>query len=151
VGKTKRGKGTKLMAVEDYTGLPISVYVASTASPHHEVTLAQETVTKKCFVSNEYPARLIGDRAYDSDPLDYRLAVDHGIELIAPHRSNRRAPYTQDGLVLRRYKHRWKIERLFAWLQSFRRIQIRYDDYHVDNYLGFVQLGCMMILPRRCL
>ena len=59
MGKTKRGKGTKLMAVADYTGLPISVYVASAASPH-EVTLAQETVTK-CFVSNEYPARLIGD------------------------------------------------------------------------------------------
>ena len=145
-GKTKRGKGTKLMAVAaDYTGgLPISVYVASTASPHNEVTLAQETVTK-CFVSNEYPARLIGDRAYDSDPLDYRLAVDRGIELIAPHRSNRQqAPCTQDGRVLLcRYKHRWKVERLFAWLQSFRRIQIRYDDYHVDNYLGFVQLGCI--------
>lgn len=147
MGKTKRGKGTKLMAVADYTGLPISVYVAS-ASPH-EVTLAQETVTK-CFVAYEYPARLIGDRAYDSDPLDYRLAVDQDIELIAPHRSNRQAPCTQDGRVLRRYKHRWKIERLFAWLQSFRRIQIRHD-YHVDNYLGFVQLGCMMILLRRCL
>jgi hypothetical protein len=32
---------------------------------------------------------LIGDRAYDSDPLDDELQND-GIELIAPHRSNRR-------------------------------------------------------------
>jgi len=33
-----------------------------------------------------YPERLIGDKAYDSDPLDVKLAVDYGIELIAPHR-----------------------------------------------------------------
>jgi len=133
------------MAVADNTGLPIAIHVTS-ASPH-EVTLAQETVTK-CFVSDEYPARLIGDRAYDSDPLDYRLAMDYEIELIAPHRSNRRSASTQDGRVLRRYKHRWKIERLFGWLQNFRRIAMRHD-YYVDNYLGFVQLGCMMILLRR--
>jgi hypothetical protein len=39
-----------------------------------------------------------------------------GIELIAPHRRNRKKPKTQDGRPLRRYKRRWKIERLFAWL-----------------------------------
>ena len=34
------------------------------------------------------PQNLIGDRAYDSDPLDEELRRD-GIEMIAPHRSNR--------------------------------------------------------------
>jgi hypothetical protein len=34
------------------------------------------------------PENLIGDRAYDSDPLDAELRKD-GIEMIAPHRSNR--------------------------------------------------------------
>ena len=38
VGKTKRGKGTKIMAVADRHGLPVSVCVES-ATPH-EVTLA---------------------------------------------------------------------------------------------------------------
>lgn len=38
VGKTKRGKGSKIIAVADRHGLPISVCVAS-ATPH-EVTLA---------------------------------------------------------------------------------------------------------------
>jgi hypothetical protein len=28
---------------------------------------------------------MIGDRAYDSDPLDARLQQQHGIELVAPH------------------------------------------------------------------
>ena len=135
------------MAVADGNGLPVAVHVAS-ASPH-EVTLAEETVAQ-CLVTDEKPARLIGDRAYDSDPLDYRLAVEHGIELIAPHRSNRQSPSTQDGRPLRRYRRRWKVERLFAWLQNFHRIQVRYD-YYAQNFLGFVQLGCMMILLRRCL
>ena len=40
------------------------------------------------------PENLIGDRAYDSDPLDEELRKD-GIEMIAPHRSNRSKPPTQ--------------------------------------------------------
>src|SRR5262249_19518651 len=41
------------------------------------------------------PENLIGDRAYDSDSLDAELRKD-GIEMIAPHRSNRSKPPTQD-------------------------------------------------------
>jgi hypothetical protein len=156
VGKTKRGKGTKKLravAADSADGLPISIHnVTSAASPHHEVTtLAEDTVpTKKCFLTDEKPARLIGeDRAYDSDPLDYQqqqqqqLATKQGIELIAPHRYNRRAPDTQDGLPLRRYKRRWKVEErllLFAWLQNFRRIQVRHD-YYAQNFLDLFCLA----------
>src|SRR5213080_1341265 len=35
-------------------------------------------------------ARLIGDKAYDSDRLDRELAERYGIEMIAPHRGERR-------------------------------------------------------------
>jgi transposase len=90
---------------------------------------------------------LIADRGYDSDPLDARLA-QQGIELIAPHRSNRRRAPTQDGRSLRRYRRRWKIERLFAWLQNFRRLVARYER-HAENFLGMVQLGCIIILSRQ--
>ena len=81
MGKTKRGKGTKLMVLADGSGLPISVHVAS-ASPH-EVTLVERTLESR-FVK-EKPKQLIGDRAYDSDPLDVELGCQ-GIEMIAPHR-----------------------------------------------------------------
>jgi len=54
-----------------------------------------------------------GDRVFDSDPLEARLKAD-GIVLIAPHRSNRPNPKTQDGHSLRRYKRHWKVERLWA-------------------------------------
>ncbi|MEO9321362.1 MAG: hypothetical protein ABI361_11890 [Nitrososphaera sp.] len=42
----------------DNFGVPIAVCVASASQ--HEVTIVEETVTQ-CFVSDEYPARLIGD------------------------------------------------------------------------------------------
>ena len=128
------------MAVADRAGLPLAVYTTS-ASPH-EVKLVEQTVCER--FTNERPRKIIGDKAYDSDPLDKQLKkLD--IELIAPHKANRKRAKTQDGRKLRRYIRRWKIERLFAWLQNFRRIIVRYE-YHSDNYLGFVLLGCMLIL-----
>ena len=97
----------------------------------------------------EKPERLIGDKAYDSDPLDAKLSAQ-GIEMIAPHRRGRKKPATQDRRVLRRYRRRWKVERLNAWLQNFRRILTRHE-YHAENYLGFVHLGCIKILLRQYL
>ena len=130
------------MAVADRHGLPIAVHTAS-ATPH-EVTLVHATLTRR--LTTAQPHRLIGDRAYDSDPLDRSLAA-RGIEMIAPHKRNRQRPPTQDGRPLRRYRRRWKVERLFAWLQNYRRILTRFE-YHPANYLGFVHLGCILILLR---
>jgi transposase len=142
VGKTKRGKGTKLMAVADGAGLPIAIH-ATSAQPH-EVTLVEDTLAQRHTRSR--PQRLIGDLAYDSDRLDRRMAQQR-IEFIAPHRSNRIITRTQDGRPLRRYRRRWKIERLFAWMHNFRRITVRHE-YHLDNFLAFAQLACMLILLR---
>ncbi len=75
MGKTKRGKGTKLMALADRSGLPLGVCATSA------------------------------------------------------------------------YKRRWKVKRLFAWLGNFRRLVVRYER-RAENYLGFVQLGCVVILLR---
>ena len=143
VGKTKRGKGSKLMAVADRAGIPIAVSVGS-ASPH-EVTLVETTLAAGFIPAR--PRRLIGDRAYDSDPLDTRLS-ESGIEMIAPHKRNRLKPRTQDGRSLKRYRRRWLVERLFAWLQNFRRLITRHE-YKLQNFQGFVLLGCMMILLRQ--
>ena len=55
---------------------------------------------------------------------------------------------TQDGRKLRRYKRRWKIERLFAHLGNFRRLVVRYERYP-QNFLAFLQLGCIKLLLRR--
>lgn len=142
VGKTKRGKGTKIMAVADRAGLPVAIHGAS-AGPH-EVTLVDATLAQR--FTRALPERLIGDRAYDSDPLDARLRTQ-GIALIAPHRKNRKKRAIQDGRPLRRYRRRWKVERLNAWLQHSRRVLVR-QEYHLDNFRGFVLLACMLILLR---
>jgi transposase len=131
------------MAIAESSGLPVAVAIAS-ASPH-EVTLVEETIDSAFLL--ESPDRLIGDRAYDSDGLDERLMAERGIELISPHRGNRKRPVTQDGRALRRFSRRWKVERLFAWLDNFRRLVTRYER-HAENFLAFVLLGCASILLR---
>jgi transposase len=130
------------MAVADADGLPCAVFTAS-ASPH-EVTLVQETLEQ--LFTEQFPEHLIGDGAYDSDPLDEELRAE-GIDLIAPHRKNRVKKPTQDGRKMRRYKRRWKVERLFAHLQNFRRLVTRYE-YYRENFQGFMLLGCVLLLLR---
>ena len=144
VGKTKRGKGTKIKVVVDRHGLPVAASIAS-ASPH-EVTLVGQTLAQ--MIVSDTPEHLVGDNAYDWDKLDAELSL-RGVKLIAPHRSNRRHK-TQDGRALRRYRRRWKIERLFAWVQNFRSLVVRYES-HADNFLGMVHLAVALILLRRLL
>jgi transposase len=128
------------MAMVDAHGLPIAICTAS-ASPN-EVTLVQLLFEFMLVVAT--PLKLIADKAYDSDKLDEKLA-EQGIELIAPNRANRFK--SQDGRPLRRYRRRWKIERFFAWLQSFRRVATRWE-YHIANFMAFIRLACVVILMR---
>jgi len=103
IGPTRCGKGSKIMAIADGGGVPIAVGVTS-ASPN-ESTLVEPTLERRHV--GPLPKRMIGDKAYDSDPLDERLR-ERGIEMIAPNRCKRHK--TQDERPLRRYRHRWKIE-----------------------------------------
>ena len=123
-------------------GLPIAIHTEAAAPA--EVKLVAATL-EQCLVK-EKPLRLIADRAYDSDPLREQL-LEEEILLLAPHRRGRTKPSFNDGRWLRRYAKRWKIERLFAWLYNFRRLIVRWE-YHAENYLAFLQLGCAIILLR---
>ena len=143
IGPTKRGKGLKIMAIVDRHGLPLSV--STHAANHHEVRLVQ--LCFDFYMIEAKPENLIGDRAYDSDPLDEELRRD-GIAMIAPHRANRTRPPTQDRRRLSRYMRRWLVERFFAWIQWQRRILVRWE-FHAQNFLGFVQLACLVVLFRR--
>ena len=69
VWPTKRGKGTKIMAIAAVTSLPLAVNVDS-ASPH-ESQLLDETLAGSFL--DELPARLIGDKAY----VGHSLRVPH--------------------------------------------------------------------------
>lgn len=130
------------MAVADRNGLPIAVWTAP--GQRGETKLVLDTLRRRFLKA--LPVRLIGDRAYDSDPLDAQLA-GIGVEMIAPHNPTRKR-ITQDGRPLRRYKRRWHVERLFAWMLRFRRLVTRYE-HNAQNFFGFVKLACLAILLRR--
>jgi hypothetical protein len=67
------------MAIADRNGLPVSIITAS-ASPH-EVKLVEQTIDGR-FVDN-VPGLIIGDRAYDSDPLDTKTTAKYGSTIVA--------------------------------------------------------------------
>ena len=150
VGKTKRGKGTKWMVLVDGQGVPVGAHLDS-ASPA-EVKLVEKTLDAvKVRPSgpgrplSRLVLRMVGDKAYDSDPLRAKLAA-RGIELIAPPRKSRKT-ILQDGRALRRYRRRWKVERTFAWIGNFRRLVVRYDR-SITMYSGFFHLACLIITLR---
>ena len=139
------------MVVVDGQGIPLGSLLAS-ASPA-EVKLAEETLEAINVPRpgrgrpKKRPKRLIADKAYDSDPL--REQLKHlKIDLIVPHRSNRKKPKTQDGRKLRRYRKRWRVERTFAWLGNFRRLVVRYER-HIQTYRAFFHLACLVITLNR--
>lgn len=138
------------MVLVDGQGVPLGVHLsaASTAEVSlAETTLAQVAVpTGRRGRSRMKPQRIIADRGYDSRPLWERLRR-RGIDLIVPHRRNRRDRF-QDGRKRRRYRRRWIIERTNAWLLNFRRLTVRYD-YKLEHYRAFVYLACALIVLRQ--
>jgi len=132
------------MVVVDGQGVPLGNHL-DRASPA-EVTLVEQTLRQVSVPRvgrgrpKSKPQRVIADRAYDSDPLRRRLQ-QRGIQLICPHRQNRRKAPTQDGRALRRYRRRWKIER------NFRRLVVRYER-SLTMYNAFFHVACLLIVLR---
>ena len=144
VGLTKRGKGVKVQVLVDHQGLPMAATVASADTGEPQMVQGLLPL----FPEEAHPEKIVGDKAYDADWLDEALAR-LGIEMVAPHRKNRRPEHkTQDGRKLKSYKRRWIVERTLAWLQNFRRVVIRYERYFA-RYHSFVLLACSMILLKR--
>lgn len=93
------------------------------------------------------PVRLLYDKAADADWLRESLQT-RGIELICPHRANRTRPATQDGRPLRRYRHRWIVERTISWLHNCRRLITRWE-WYPEQFEGFVHLACLYTILKR--
>ena len=139
------------MVVVDGQGVPLGIHLDA-ASPA-EVSLLEPTLATIAVPRagpgrpRQKPERVIADKGYDSDPLRARLKR-RGIELIVPHRRNRKKPKTQDGRKLRRYRRRWKVERTLAWFGNYRRLLVRWER-HLKMYLAFFHLACLLITLNR--
>ena len=91
---------------------------------------------------------MIGDKAYDSDPLDAVLA-EQGIEMIAPNRgvAERSRPGTAGPYVFTTVAGKWNA---FAPGCKTSGTLTRHER-KAASCLGFVQLGCIKILLRQYL
>ena len=88
---------------------------------------------------------MIGDKAYDSDRLDYHLATEYDIELIAPHnRRCTRKPKTAGRSVADAGAGR---SSGFAWLHNVRLVVTRWE-CDPDNVPGMIHLAAAVILLR---
>ena len=110
VGPTKCGKGTTWMVLVDGAGTPLGAYLGS-ASPA-KVRLLEATLDTVAIgqASGGRPRKL-------------------------PDRLIERATH-QDGHRLRRYRHRWIVERTIGWLGNFRCLTVRYE-WLLETYSGF--------------
>ena len=139
------------MVVVDGQGIPLGIHVAS--ANQAEVSLVERTLRTIRVPRagggrpRQNPERLIADRGYDSDPLRERLGR-RGILAIVPYRSWNLHYRHDDGRHIRRFRHRWIIERTFAWFGSFRRLVTRYER-RTSMYLAFFYLAAALITLRR--
>lgn len=139
------------MLVVDGKGTPLGLHLDSATKA--EVNLLEPTLGRVAVPRSgrgrprKNPRRLIVDKGYDCDDLRLRLKR-RGIDLICPHRKNRKRPRLQDRRKLRRYKRRWKVERSFSWLGNFRRLLVRWE-HRLDIYRAFFHVACLMIVLRR--
>ena len=84
------------------------------------------------------PAKLHADKGYDYDKCRQALRR-RGIQA----RIARRGVESSQRLG----RHRWVVERTFAWLNRFRRLRVRYER-RGDMHLAFTKLACAIITFR---
>jgi IS5 family transposase len=126
----------KLEVIVDATGLPLGMATAAANVSEQDLLLpALDDIPLE--VPEGTP--LIADRGHDSDALRDELQ-DAGLEPIIPHRKNRVKPSRNDGRRLRRYRHRWLVERTNAWLHCYRGLAVRWSHY-AFMYVGLVYLA----------
>lgn len=144
VGVGRKGKGTTALVLMDADKTPLGIVIAPACD--HEVNHI-ERLLDHAVVELPEEFKLLYDGAADSDPLRERLAK-RGVDLICRHRKNRVKPPIQDGRKLRRSRHRWRIERVNAWLHNYGRIITRKDRLG-SMFLGWLQLACLFTILKR--
>jgi len=134
----------KLEVVVEASGLPLGMAVAGANVREYALLVpALEDIPV------EVPAGtpVIADKGHDSDPLRDEVKAA-GFEPVIPHRNNRSKPSRNDGRRLRRYRHRWLVERTNAWLHCYRGLAVRWSRYSF-MYVGLVYLSFIHLALQR--
>jgi len=128
--------------VVDRNGIPLAVCLS--AANAHDSTLLLPLIDAvppiigprgKPGRPRKRPAKLHGDKAYDSSPLR-RALRSRGI---MPRLARRGIDSSE-----RLGRHRWVVERTLAWLLGYRRLGVRYEQ-RADLLQGLLHLACGLI------
>jgi len=127
--------------VIDANGNPLN-FTLSKANRHDQVNVLETIDGIKIGKRRRRPKRLGLDKGYDSDPLRQELRRRR-IVPIASYRSNRKIdPATlpaKERLGKRYCRQRWKVERSFAWINRYRRLD-RFLEVSQKSYRAFVRV-----------
>jgi transposase len=136
MGRSRGGLTTKVHAVVDANGLPISLVLSEgQAYDGHSAHLMLDSLTPGSV--------LLADRAYDADKLRAAVADKGAFANIPPMTQRVRRSAFSPFL----YRYRNLIERFFNKLKHFRAVATRYDKRD-DNFLASVQLASIRIWLR---
>jgi transposase len=139
-----RGRpGSKQHLLVDATGIPLAFSV--TGGNRNDVTQliplldAVPAVGGRPGRPRRRPDTVLADRGYDHDKYR-RLVRERGITPLIARRQ------TDHGSGLGR--HRWVVERTFAWLHNFKRLLVRYER-RAEIHHALLALGCSLVCFRR--
>ena len=136
MGRSRGGLTTKIHAMVDAAGLPITL--KPTEGQAHDGRSAQDMLG-----TLRAGDVLLADRAYDSDALRQNLAERGAWANIKPMPRRTNIPAFSPFL----YRYRNLVERFFNKLKHFRGVATRYDK-SPDNYLAGVKLASARIWMR---
>jgi len=136
MGRSRGGLTTKIHALVDANGLPITLKL--TEGQAHDGRSARDMLG-----SLAAGHILLGDRAYDSDGLRQILADRGAWANVKPMPNRKNVPAFSAFL----YRYRNLVERFFNKLKHFRAVATRYDKQS-ENYLAGVKLASARIWMR---
>ena len=136
-------RGSKQHLLVDGGGLPLAWTL--TGGNRNDVTQLLELLDRVPPVRGRIgrprrrPDSVLADRGYDHDKYR-RLVWQRGVKPVIARRQ------TAHGSGLGR--HRWVVERTFAWLHNFKRLLVRYER-RADIHHALLALGCCLVCFRR--
>ena len=144
---TDRGKpGTKRSVIVEEDGGPLGAVIDG--ANVHDTKLLEATieaiVVERPEPTEQSPQNLCLDKGYDN-PTGREVAAKHDY---TPHI---RRIGEEKAIPCGKKKHksrRWVVERTLGWLSKCRAILVRYDK-NAFNYLGLIQLACVLLWFRR--
>lgn len=139
----RRKTGSKHHLAVDANGVPLAARL--TGANRHDVTQLLPLVDDippvrgKIGAPLRKPHKIMGDRAYHSEPHRRKLSV----RAIATEIARRNMPHGS-GLGV----YRWFVEQTLALMHQFKRLRVR-DDRDDEVHEAFMTLACAMICWRR--